>query len=342
MTSKVALDLPDIAWTVVWLRSLENPIVALGLARDIDRADPTTLARLRRKVTELPTVGEALAAQRDDGSWGDHDQPRRRLLPTLWMAKVLGEIGLDSSHGGWNAASEFLSHTAHTHSGVFSISGGRDGVLSCYVGIAGLMYAVAGRHDLAQPQIDWIINHQEVRVNVQQRRSQAVALWEPHLRSRYGGCMANTTCLVGLVRTGRALRAAVPNRAEANDVIEASRGAFLDRRIMFRGSGSIVPLSVTSAKAESWLEPAFPLDWRIDLIEVLDFLGDAGPPDPRMQDAVDRLVGFRLPDGTWPLRRTYRPEQMPLLERRSKTSGSPIVTLRAATAMVRLGATVSI
>ncbi len=332
------LELPSLAGAVAYLRSIQDSYIELGVALNLDDASEAAVAPIREEVAESSLVKRALATQRSDGSWGEHDRAAGRILPTLWMAKALAELGVGAFHPGWDRAAGFLATTAHTDGGVFSISGHRDGVLSCYVGIAASMYGQAGRRDLAEPQVDWILRYQAVGRNGLRLRSDTPQEWEPHLAKRYGGCMAQTTCLVGVVRTGQAMIGWVAAKPAAGELIGSMREAFLERNVIYRSSGGVIPLSVVPAKAESWLMPAWPLDWRIDLIEVLAFLGRSGPPDERMQDAVDRLVSFRLPDGTWPLRRTYRPQYLDLLERRSGRRGSPMITLRAVTALCALGA----
>jgi hypothetical protein len=116
-------------------------------------------------------------------------------------------------------------------------------------------------------------------------------------------------------------------------MVEAIREVFLVRRLMHTSNGGIVPLAVSPAQADSWLAPTYPLDWRVDLIEVLDFATHAGPADERMQDAVERIVEFRLPDGTWPLLRSYPPADLEGLARPHTKRPNPMITLRVIEAL---------
>ncbi len=321
--------LPTLDAALDYLAALQDPKIELRLVLLRDPDAP--VAHLRERVAETAVVRDALAAQRSDGSWGEHDRAANRLLPTLWMVKTLGELGLDRDNKRWRAAIDFLIDLGHTNDGVFSISGNREGVLSCYVGIAAQLYLSGGLDDLAQPQIDWIMRYQEIKARGQDRRPEPVDTWEPHLRTKYGGCMAETTCLVGLLREGRAL--AMSGRPESRPLIDAIRAAFLDRRVIYMSNGKYLPLAVSPKKAESWLAPSFPLDWRVDLIEVVDFLAHTGPADERMQDAIDKIAEYQLPDGTWPLRRTYRPDSLSGIERPSTQRSSPMITLRVVEAL---------
>ncbi len=325
------LRLPDLDPALEFLAGCEDPSVRMRLAR---LADPgADVAQFRAAINESAPVVAAFEKQRPDGSWGDHDRQLNRLLPTLWMVKTLQELGLAEDCEGWRRGVEFLAAVGHTDEGVFSISGSRDGVLSCYVGIAALLYLNGGFSAYARDQLEWILQYQEIKVAGADRRNTPVVEWSPHLKTKYGGCMAETTCLVGLLRTARALAEA----GRPGSLVMETRRAFLDRRLIHTSRGKVVPLAVSPAKAESWLVPTFPLDWRVDLIELIDFVARTGPPDDRMQDAIDRLVDFQRDDGGWPLLRAYPPAGLPGLERPSSRRSSPMATMRAVAAFSALG-----
>ena len=337
------LALPPLEGVLDAARSVADPIVRYQLAARFGGQADVDLAPLRAEVAAAPAVEAALRSQHADGSWGSDGDARRRVLATLWMTKTLAELGLDDTHLDWHRAAEFLAAHSHTDQEALSLDGARGGVLSCYVGIAGETYLLGGRPDLARAQVDWIVRYQDVRTGGGARRREPAETWDEHLRTRYGGCLSDTTCLIGLVKTGRALAAWDRHEpdARARELVSAMREVYLERRLMHRSDGGIVPIGVFNGAPDRWLEPTFPLDWHTDLIEVLDFVARSGPPDPRMQPAIDRLVSLRLPDGSWPLRHSYRPPELPATERRSKRSGSPMITLRAAAALAACGAPVS-
>lgn len=321
----------------MWLREHPDPRTAVLVAR-LEHGELEDIATARARVVSSSTVEEALARQRPDGSWGGAHDARSRILPTLWMVKLLAELGIDEGHDGWQAGAEFLARQAHGSGGVFSIDGSDGGVLSCYVGIAGETYLRAGRTDLAERQVEWILRHQEVRVGGESRRAQTTGLWDERLRTRYGGCMAETTCLIGLVKVGQALRWWLVQSADqpAAELLGVIREVFLERRLLHRRDGTVMPLGGTRGQAERWLEPAFPLDWHTDLLEVLDLVATAGVFDERLQPAIERLARGQSPDGSWPLRASFPPPDFVPLERRSTRRGSPFVTSRAVATLARL------
>lgn len=291
----------------------------------------------------ISQVEKAFTSQRPDGSWGEATDPDRRILPTLWMAKVLAELGYGADPR-WQDAAQFLSGTAHTDDGVFSVDGRRAGVLSCYVGTAALLYLDGGLPGAARPQVDWIVRYQDVRYAGRSRRSAPVPVWSPDLARRYGGCLADCTCLIGLVKCGLALLA-WRQAGDADDgsaaLLHDIAGAFVQRELFKASSGAAVPLGTPPRRPDEWLQPTFPLDWHTDLIEVVHLVVHAHGPDPRLQAALDVVAASQLADGSWPLRRTFRPRDLPLLERRSTSCGSVAVSRRVHDALSPLASPVA-
>ena len=330
---------PRLGAARAWLRVHPDPRTALLVAR-LEGGGPRDVADARARVVGSSAVQEAFAHQRPDGSWGTTDDTRSRILPTLWMVRLLAELGIGADQDGWQAGVGFLVQQAHTGTGVFSVDGSDGGVLACYVGIAGETYQRAGCADLAAPQVEWILRHQEVQVDGRSCRYPVPLLWDQRMRTRYGGCMAETTCLIGLVKTGHALRRWLERSPDerASELLGTIREVFLERRLLHRRDGSVLPLGGSGGQAERWLEPAFPLDWHTDLLEVLDLVAAPGVVDARMAPALTRLAESQLPDGSWPLRVSWPPPDMTPLERRSQHRGSPFVTSRVVGVLDRLAA----
>ncbi|AEE47268.1 hypothetical protein [Cellulomonas fimi] len=308
---------------------------------------------------------QVLGAQRDDGSWGAADDWPRRALPTLWTASTLAELDhlgeLDRAgppaagagpvrrpaavdvRAACAAALHFLGDRALTDEGVFSRDGTPAGVLACYVAIAATTFLLGGRTDLAAPQVDWILRYQDVRVQGRSRRGDP-DVYHPGLATRYGGCLASTSCVIGVVKAGRALRLwrdltdprDDDRAAQVRDMLHVVRGALLERELMYTHSHDILPLGTRADRAADWLAPTFPLDWRTDLVEVVGQVAGTGPPDARMQPALDHLAQTQLPTGGWPLRRTFWPSGFPPLEPRSRAA-SRLATLRVLDALTPLG-----
>ena len=244
-------------------------------------------------------------------------------MPTIFAARSLQEAGR-GDEPCLSRALDFLSRTAVVDGGGATY-GTRDSVVPCYTGMIARLLVHAGRADAAMPMLRWIERYQPVVYGGVAYHEPSGPLWGEYLRTRYGGCMAATTCLLGLAPAVSALaaaqRAGLAVAADAH--VTAMRRLLTDRRVMFTRSGAIMPLAGrTKADPEGtrWVLPAFPLDYVIDLVELVQLARDVGVPAPAMTEAVDVIRSWRLADGGWPLlgarrvKLAYRPE--PVARRR--------------------------
>lgn len=269
--------------------------------------------------------------QREDGSWGKQATAPGRIVPTIFAARSLQEAGLDDEPR-LSRALDFLSRNAVVDGGG-SIYGTRDSVVPCYTGMMARLLVRAGRAEAAMPLLQWIVRYQPVVYGAVVYHQPAGPLWGEYLRKRYGGCMAATTCLLGLVPAVSALTAA--RRAgltvAADAQVTAMRNLLIDRRVMFSRSGAIMSLAgrtKTDPEGTRWVFPAFPLDYVIDLVELVQLAIDVDVPANAMAEAVDLIRSWRLTDGGWPMLGTrrlslaYRPEPV------NRRQRSDIITRR--------------
>lgn len=266
----------------------------------------------------IGTAAELQQRQHADGSFGPQRMPAGRIVPTIFVARSLHEAGL-ADHPSLGPALDFLTRAAIV--GGCTIDGRHDGVLSCYTGMLARLLVGTGRHDAAAPLLDWILTYQPVAFGGTVYHQTSGPLWGGYLRYRYGGCMADTTCLLGLVPTVAAL---IEAREAGFDLpvdahLAAMRQLLIDRRLMYGRNGAVIPLSGrTKADPDGtrWMLPAFPRDYVIDLIELVDLARRLAVPDAAMTDAVELIALWRLPEGGWPLLGTrriadaYRPERV--------------------------------
>jgi hypothetical protein len=65
-------------------------------------------------------------------------------------------------------------------------------------------------------------------------------------------------------------------------------------------------LSTGAVVNPAWLQFSFPTRWHYDVLRGLEYFRVAGgPPDPRVEEAIDLLRTKRRPDGTWLLENTH-------------------------------------
>lgn len=278
----------------------------------------------------IVTADALVSRQHPDGSFGGQHSAESRIVSTIFAARSLHEAGLND-HPSLAPALDFLARTA-IHGGC-TIDGRRDGVLCCYTGMLARLLIGLGRNETAAPLLDWSITYQPVTFGATTYHQPSAPAWGSYLRDRHGGCMADTTCLLGLVPTISALIDARDAGIDlpANAHLEAMQQLLYDRRLLYGRAGTVIPLSGRT-KADPtgtrWLLPAFPRDYVIDLIDLVELAQRLHVPREAMTDALELIESWQLPDGGWPLlgiRRiadAYRPEPV------NRHQSSPITTRR--------------
>ena len=279
------------------------------------------------------------ASQREDGSFGDHDEMERRILPTLWSLRSLNDLGGGPGFHSWDHAAEFLVQYALVD-GAFSIDGRKTGVLSCYTStfatvLAQGRYAGLGKPDLASRHrtaldelLAWLERFQQVRRQGVQRRRAPLEIYEAKLATRYGGCFAPTSCFTGLVRAAQALVAA----NHSCDLLDEIRSDLLSRNLYMTSKGAVLPLTNPGTpnpqKDASWLRIQYPIAYHVDLVEVLDAVAASGNYDRRMEPALRHILAQQLPDGSWPLQAKAKQPGLHAPERVNGKRGSAWATFR--------------
>ena len=286
-------------------------------------------------------------SQRQDGSFGDHEETTRRILPTLWSLASLNDLGGGPGILAWDRAAEFLCQHARVD-GAFSIDGRTTGVLSCYTSIFAKVLARARRDGVGKreltPQLRaafegalaWLERFQQVRRRGVQLRRAPLEIFEERLATRYGGCFAATTCFTGLVRAAEAFVGA--NRQ--CELLQEIREDLLRRKLFMTSRGSVLPLTshaeAAPDKISAWLRIQYPTGYHVDLVEVLDVVAASGRYDARMEPALCHLFAQQLPDGSWPLQAKAKLPGLHAPERVNQRRGSPWATFRVLSALRRV------
>lgn len=264
----------------------------------------------------LASLEHVLAAQRPDGSWGRSEVLAARIVPTIFAARSLQESVAPRRGPALDRALDLLAAVAVVEGGG-AIRGTRDSVFSCYTGMLALLFLRAGRGHQATPLIEWILRYQAVTFG-DRIFHRPQAHWDDYLAHRYGGCMANSTCLLGLIPTIQALVEARRSLAVDTTAQEAAfKDLLTERRLMFGRGGGIMPLAGRT-KADPhgtrWLAPAFPLTYIVDVVALAHVAREVGLPWEAMPEAANLIRSWELPAGGWPMlsaRRidyAYRPD----------------------------------
>lgn len=262
------------------------------------------------------SLEQVLAAQRPDGTWGRSEALTARIVPTIFAARSLQESAAPGGDPALDRALDVLADRAVVQGGA-AIRGTRDSVLSCYTGMLALLLLRSGRVGQATPMIEWILRFQPITFG-DRTYHRPKAHWDDYLAHRYGGCMARTTCVLGLIPTIYALAEARRTLAVDTSAQERAFGDLLtERRLMFGRGGKIMPLAgrtKADAQGTRWLAPAFPLDYVVDLVALAHVAREVGLPWDAMPEAAELIQSWELQNGGWPMlsarriEHAYRPD----------------------------------
>jgi hypothetical protein len=271
-----------------------DPAIRWQALRDLAGAPDAVVAAERARVATEGWGARLLALRGDDGLWeGGALFPARRVDPNEgqpWSATeptltLLREFGVDpGDEAVRRAVAEVRDHCRWEHDGQAFFAGevepcinGRTVALGAYFGqdVEGIVARLLG-----------------------EQLSDGGWNCEAENGSRRASFDTTINVLEGLLAHEQA------TGGSAASVAARRRGEeyLLERRLFRRKrTGDVVN--------PAWLRCSFPTRWHYDVLRALEhFRAAGGPPDERVDEAIDLLRSKEQPDGTWLLENTHRGE----------------------------------
>jgi hypothetical protein len=275
---------------LAWLLD-SDPAIRWQVLRDLAHAPPEIFAAERARVATEGWGGRLLALQGEDGQWAGgalfpHGKWDRND-PQSWTATanslvLLREFGVDPrAEKVRRAVAQVRERCRWEHAGQPFFSGE---VEPC---INGMVVALGAYFD---QDVDGLVG----RLLGEQLEDGG---WNCEVENGSIRSSFHTTIRVleGLLAHERA------TGGSTESIAARRRGAeyLLERRLFRRKStGAVVD--------PAWLQFSFPTRWHYDVLRGLDYFRAAGgPPDPRLNEAMDLLRSKQQPDGTWLLENTH-------------------------------------
>lgn len=282
--------------TIQWLLD-SDPAIRWQAQRDLAAAPAAQYSAERAKVATEGWGASLLAAQAENGTWPG--MPRLPEVPTLRTLHLLRDMGLDPAspqakraiervrqHVLWlmNIQQEELPKEQDIswwrkpffEGEVEPCVNGRVLTVSAYFGVD------------VQPIVERLLTEQ-----------MADGGWncEQENGSTRGSFNTTICVLEGLLEYERA--------SGGSDAVRAARQRgeeYLLQRHLMRRLSTGQPIERDGKAGIRFTDLSYPAGWRYDILRALDYFRAAGgPPDARMQAAVDALRAAQRPDGRWPL-----------------------------------------
>ena len=335
MDDQASIPHPD---TVAWLLDGDDPSVRYFTLTRLLRASPDEpeAVSARREIMTRGTVPRILAAQGDDGHWGDRDRFYAKYTGTAWQLIILAELGADGADERVRRACEAILRDAQdAESGGFSVNRGKktggglhSSVIPCLTGNLTFSLIRLGMLDdpRARRGVDWITTYQRF----DDAEGDAPTGW-PYEPLEI--CWGRHTCHMGAVKALKALAEIPPERrsAEVRRTLADGVEYVLKHRVHRRSH------DLQRDSKPGWRRFGFPLMYQTDVLEILGILTGLGVRDERMSDALALVAAKRDAQGRWKLEDTFNGRFVVDIEAKGKPSRW--ITLRALQVLAAAGRT---
>lgn len=210
-----------------------------------------------------------------------------------WRLIELSEIPFTGSLTKVQDWMNLLVNKTYTSEG-FSLTGDRDGILSCHNAmITTLLIKLRyNEKDKIQSGINWILNYQSIERGIECK-------WTgKDLNTRFGGCMKKTPCFYGVVKSMITLteyKKRFGNSNEINEKLKHGLEYILRHKVFKR-------LSTDQLIENSIIKNFYPYSYKTNLIEILALLkSNKLYNNSNCYEAIEILKQKRHKDGLWRL-----------------------------------------
>lgn len=287
-----------------WLLD-SDPSIRWQVMRDLTDTPDEEVAAERAKVATEGRGASILAAQGEDGIWGD--DRRFPEWPTFRTLLLLQDMGVDPASEQAKMAVSRVRDNVSWLMGIAEEELPKDEDISWF------------HKPLFEGEVEPCINGRVVAVGayfgeemgplVERLLGEQMADGGWNCEQENGstrGSFNTTICVLeGLLEYERA--------AGSSPAVSAARQRgeeyLLERRLLRRLSTGEV-IEHDRKEGIHFTDFPYPAGWRYNVLRALDYLRAAGvQPDERMQEAIDVIVSQRDASGRWPLGRVY-PEEV--------------------------------
>jgi len=290
-----------------WLLEPETPGVRYLALRDLLDRPPSDseLLTARRAAHQLGPIATALDAMEPEGYWvkpGAGYSPKYRS--TVWSVMLLAQLGASPQEDARVAAAcEYLLEHTLTPTGQFGANGRPSDTFDCLQGnLAWSLLELGCDPVRLEAAYDWIARSVT--------GEQIASADETDAAVRYYGqkcgpgfmCGNNDgeACAWGCIKVLLALTRWPPKRN--TPMLERARRRAIELLLSIDPATADYPRRAGSNIHRAWWRFGFPLDYRADLLQLVEALALAiHGTDPRLANALDLILSKQDADGRWPL-----------------------------------------
>ncbi len=181
----------------------------------------------------------------------------------------------------------------------FSLTGNTDDILACYNSMitSVLIKMNYKNNERISKGVEWILNYQNFERGLENK-------WQGSRIQKYGGCMKQTPCYIGVVKALITLTEYKKSRFyEKNEKVEKKLAQGIEYILahnIFQRKTNGKPITKDITKL------TFPFSYKTNLIEILRLLKDNNQlTDPRCKFAIEFLNRKKQKNGFWKINSSY-------------------------------------
>ncbi len=194
----------------------------------------------------------------------------------------------------------------------FSYTGKHDNILACYNAMITSILVKSSYPDKSKIEkgIEWILKYQNLERGEENK-------WKGSSMLKYGGCMKNTPCYIGVVKSVIALSdynksCDYPSKIGVSKKLKTGLEYILDHNLYLRKSNN-KPITSYITKL------TYPYFYKTNIIELLKLMKENGlDSDSRCFPAKQLLISKNKKDGYWRANSVYSPRRWVLFDKPGK------------------------
>ena len=234
----------------------------------------------------------------------------RKPLFAVWRIIALAEIPYAKELDYTSQLVEYIQNDISTPYG-FALTGKVSDLLPCYNSMLLEAFSKLGYEQLevVQRAVKWIKEYQPFERNVP-------TLWAEKGVKKYGGCLENTPCFIGVAKAVKALifysKAVNNSDDEVAGLIEKGMEYILEHELYKRRSNG-QPIN------KHILNIAFPASYQVNVVELIEIAYLTGHiRDSRSKSAIEYICGKRTKEGFWKTNYIYKADGYLSFDKRGK------------------------
>lgn len=223
---------------------------------------------------------------------------QEKPLYAVWRLLALAEIPYTENLEYTRQVIKYITHHLSTQSG-FALSGKAAELLPCYNAMVLEAFSRLGyaKTEPVLNALNWIKKYQPFERN-------AISSWDGTGTKKYGGCLKETPCYIGIAKTVKALA----HYSQAIHHADPEVTAAIEKGVRYLRDHELYKrLTNREPITKHIMDIAFPASYQLNIVELLEIAYLTGNiHKDQCKDAIAFINGKRTKEGFWKINYAYK------------------------------------